>query len=53
VYDTWSGWIVAAIDARGERCSNESHAIDRVLSKRPRASVDHDVSEQTSRSKSA
>lgn len=40
VYDTWSGWVVAVIDAPSESCRHEGHAADRVLWKRSRSSLD-------------
>jgi len=40
VYDTWSGWVVAAIDAPSGACRHERHRADSVLWKRSRSSLD-------------
>jgi hypothetical protein len=53
VYDTWSGWVVAAVDAPGHACAHDGHEANRVLWKRSRRSLEVAVREQFNRSKTA
>ena len=53
VYDTWSGWVVAAVDAPGHACAHDGHEANRVLWKRSRRSLEVAVREQFTRSKTA